>query len=83
MVTCAQHVPTILSGVGKTFQDVPWLDDMCSGALCLTPVCLNLTEAAIKNQQVWAKLPWRVSSAEGKRLETAAASAAGVAPVAP
>ncbi|CAE7229457.1 unnamed protein product, partial [Symbiodinium natans] len=33
-------------------------------------------------QDVWAKLPWRVSSAEGKRLETAAASAAGVAPVA-
>ncbi|CAE7467832.1 unnamed protein product [Symbiodinium pilosum] len=29
-------------------------------------------------QDVWAKLPWRVGSTEMKRLETAAASAAGV-----
>mmetsp|Transcript_36486 Transcript_36486/g.84176 ORF Transcript_36486/g.84176 Transcript_36486/m.84176 type:complete len:344 (+) Transcript_36486:41-1072(+) len=30
-------------------------------------------------QDVWAKLPWRLGSAETKRLETVAASAAGVA----
>eukprot|EP00439_Symbiodinium_sp_Y106_P077320 s2220_g16.t1 len=29
-------------------------------------------------QDVWAKLPWKVGALEGKRLETAAASAAGV-----
>lgn len=28
--------------------------------------------------QVWTKLPWKVGALEGKRLETAAESAAGV-----
>ena len=31
-----------------------------------------------KMLQVWAKLPWKVGALEGKRLETAAESAAGV-----